>query len=184
VSVKEVDNAFRRYRVLKAMVQRERDYTKGYRDFNRLFKLGILEKGIVGDPKTVAQETLDGLDRVVDLLGFLDIVSSFEMIALQQIEIIVAQTVGRLRDLVREAELASAAAGLLRNPNDPSWTLRNTFDVLRQVASAGDTEHLDAINSVRNAIAHGRMLEAVPLGHAELRTLLCNLIERHLQLAS
>src|ERR1700730_6155961 len=146
VPIEDVNNALRRYRVLKAMVQRERNYTKGYTNLRRLYELGILERGMVGSPQTVAQDTLDGLDKAVDMLGFLDIVSSFEVAALQEIRTLRAETVGRLRELVRNAELAPAAAGLLQNTNDPSWSLRSTIDVLRLVADASDTEYLEAIN--------------------------------------
>jgi hypothetical protein len=178
--IEELDNAFRRYRVLKAMVQRERNYTKGYKDLRRLYGLGILEKGAMGSPETVAQDTMDGLDRAVDMLGFLDIVSSFEMAALQRIRTIRAETVGRLRNLARNSELAAAAPGLLQALDDASWSLGSTINVLRDATDAGDTEYLEAINRTRNDIAHGRLPEAVPVDHERLRDLLSRLIEEQL----
>ncbi|MBV9015264.1 MAG: hypothetical protein JO213_07220 [Alphaproteobacteria bacterium] len=168
--------------MLKAMVQRERTYTRGYTNLTRLFELGVLERGMVGSPQSVAQDTLDGLDKSVDMLGFLDIVASFEIAALEEIRSLRAQAVGRLREMVRNTELAPAAAGLLQNTDDPSWSLRSTIDVLRLAAHASDTEYLDAINLTRNQIAHGRVPEAVPLDHEELRNLLCRLIEVQLRL--
>jgi hypothetical protein len=95
-----IDDALRRYRVLKALIDRERRYTKGYVNLNRLQEVGLLEKGMPGDPKTVAQAALDELDGVIEHLGFLHIVCAFEAIALRKIGDAFAQTTGKLRDAV------------------------------------------------------------------------------------
>ena len=70
--VSAISEARRRHTILKALVERERTYTRGYRDLSRLFDLHILEPGLKGDAREIAETTLDDLSRAVDMLGFID----------------------------------------------------------------------------------------------------------------
>lgn len=144
-----IDDARRRHRILKELVRREREYTKGYVDLRRLYDIGVLEKGTVGPAKEVAQRTLDDLDRVIDALGFLDITAAFESVATQQIRELVAATRGMLRSDVDDLQLPAAAPDLLRNIEEFEKSLKAILDLVAVSASADDAEKLDSIKTVR-----------------------------------
>lgn len=180
MSTSAIDDARRRHKILKALVRRERDYTKGYKNLSRLYEIGVLEKGMIGDVSQLAQDTLDALDQVVDALGFLDIVSSFEAAAYERIETLTAATRGVLRAQIDARTLAPAAGNLVRNSDEFATSLKKIFDVVRIGAAPGDAENISQINDARNDIAHGRTPKDTLMTHSELAALLTRLVERQL----
>lgn len=177
-----IDDARRRHRVLKELVRRERDYTKGYKDLRRLYDIGVLEKGMLGDPTRIAQEVLDALDEAVDRLCFLDILASFEAVAVKRIGEIVAATLGMVTDRVGRADLAPVAPGLVRQADEFEQSLKKIVGLMRIGALPQDAQHLDLITETRNAIAHGRIPRRIPLPHVDLASLLERLVERQLSM--
>jgi hypothetical protein len=77
-------------------------------------------------------------------------------------------------------ELLPASPGLLRDREEFSRSLRAILDILRAAAEPSDTDRLDAINTTRNEIAHGRLPPALPISHNELSKLLSRLVDRQL----
>jgi hypothetical protein len=178
--IEGIDNALRRYRILKALLQRELRYTRGYTNLSRLFELGILERGMQGNAQEVARQRFDELDTMADALGFLDITASFEAAALKAIGDVRAATVGSLRRAVQELRLARAAPGLVRDWDEFSRSLSLILELLTLGAAPDDPEKIKAINDARNGIAHGRIPAGLPVPHDELASLLSRLIDRQL----
>src|SRR6185295_17072666 len=144
-----IENARRHVHVLKELVRREREYTKGFVNLNRLFEIGVLEKGLVGDPKKVAEKTFDDLNSVIDALGFLHIVASFEAEAVRRIVELIAATTGKLREQAVKGVLPGVSSELLRDKSEFENSLKKIFDLLR-TASPTDADKFDPITTTRN----------------------------------
>lgn len=170
-----IQTALRRHRILKELLRREREYTKGYVSLNRLYDIGVLDKGAPGEPHKVAQIRLDELDQLIDALGFLDIAGSFEVQASQRI----AHVINETKEKIFDSQLPTAAPGLLREPSDYEKSLRAILKLIKH-GNIVDDHTIDVIVETRNAIAHGRNPPAVPLPHKDLAELFQKMIDQQL----
>jgi hypothetical protein len=173
-----IDDARRRYKILKGLIDREIRYTKGYTDLNRLFEIGVLEKGMRGDAADRAKVALDELSRVVDAFGFLDITASFESAAVTHLDSLLAVVRGRLRDDVKNGHIARPAPDLLSTVDDLKASLKRVFDVMTVGTHAASVTKLEAVRETRNEIAHGRIPSTVPITIDDLADLLKSLIHK------
>lgn len=175
-----IETARRRYVVLKELVRRERNNSKNYQRLDRLYELGVLQKGMPGDPRRVAQETLDALDQTIDAFGFLDVVAAFEVEACSRIDRLIADTRGKLRKDVQAGVTAPAAPHLVRGLGEFEESLKLVLDAISANSPAVEVESCNAIRETRNSIAHGRTPLSLPLPVSDLASLLTRLLERQL----
>src|SRR5258708_38672122 len=130
MSLSTIEEAGRHHRILKELIRRERDYTRGFVNLDRLYDIGVLEKGLVGDPQQIAAETLDSLNRGVDSLCFLHIVACFEGVAIEKIRDQIAAAVGNLRNNAADKKIAQAAPNLLRGLDEFENSLKKILDLV------------------------------------------------------
>jgi hypothetical protein len=142
-----IEDAQRRHRILKELVRRERTYTRGYLDLDRLYDIGVLEKGTPGDAREVAQRTLDDLDNAVDLLGLLDITASFESMALERIATLAATVRGSLRRSAEQGDVPPGAPDLVRDPSGYADSLKLILEFVAFGADPASAEQIEEIRS-------------------------------------